>query len=48
MAANNIKTKNTESGNTKSNVYQMVTDRIIAELEKGKIPWNKPWTGSRT
>ena len=27
------------------NVYQMVTDRIIAELEKGIIPWKKPWTG---
>lgn len=29
------------------NVYQMVTDRIIAELEKGNIPWQwqKPWTG---
>lgn len=27
------------------NVYQMVTDRIIAELEKGNIPWEKPWTG---
>lgn len=27
------------------NVYQMVTDRIIAELEQGIIPWNKPWTG---
>ncbi len=24
-------------------VYQMVTDKIIAELEKGVIPWNKPW-----
>ena len=32
---------------TKTNVYQMVTDRIIAELEKGRIPWNKPWTGVR-
>jgi len=21
------------------NVYQIVTDRIIAELEKGSIPW---------
>ena len=31
----------------KSNVYQMVTDRIIAELEKGRIPWKKPWTGCR-
>ena len=27
------------------NVYEMVTDRIISELEKGIIPWNKPWTG---
>ena len=28
------------------NTYQMVTDRIIAELEKGNIPWQKPWTGT--
>lgn len=26
-------------------VYQMVTDRIVAEMEKGLIPWNKPWHG---
>ena len=26
-------------------VYQMVTDRIVAELAKGNIPWNKPWVG---
>lgn len=25
------------------NVYEMVTDRIIEELEKGVIPWKKPW-----
>jgi len=24
-------------------VYQQVTDRIIAELEKGAAPWVKPW-----
>ena len=30
-----------------TNVYQMVTDRIIAQLEQGIIPWNKPWTGVR-
>ena len=29
----------------KANVYDMITDRIIAELEKGQIPWQKPWTG---
>lgn len=31
----------------KANVYEMVTERIIAELEKGIIPWEKPWTGVR-
>lgn len=31
-----------------TSVYQMVTDRIIAELEKGNIPWRKPWTGIRS
>ena len=33
---------------TKANVYEMVTERIIAELEKGNIPWQKPWTGVRS
>ena len=28
-----------------TNIYQMVTDRIVEQLEKGIIPWNKPWTG---
>lgn len=28
------------------NVYQIVTDRIIAQLEKGVVPWRKPWTGT--
>ena len=32
----------------KANVYEMVTERIIAELEKGVIPWEKPWTGVRS
>ena len=30
------------------NVCQIVTDRIIAELKKGNIPWQKPWTGVRS
>lgn len=29
------------------NVYQMVTDRIVEQLEKGVIPWQKPWTGTK-
>ena len=28
-------------------VYEMVTDRIIKQLESGIIPWEKPWTGVR-
>jgi antirestriction protein ArdC len=26
-----------------NNVYEIITDRIIAELEKGIIPWKRPW-----
>lgn len=26
-------------------IFAVVTDRIIAELESGIIPWNRPWTG---
>lgn len=29
-------------------VYEMVTERIIEQLEKGVIPWEKPWTGIRS
>lgn len=31
--------------NEKFDVYQMVTDRIIAQMEKGIIPWRKTWQG---
>ncbi len=27
------------------NIYEMVTERIIEQLENGIIPWEKPWTG---
>ena len=27
-------------------ICQMITDRLIAEMEKGIIPWTKPWHGS--
>lgn len=30
---------------SQNNVYQMVTDRIVAQLEQGLVPWHKPWTG---
>lgn len=29
-------------------VYELVTDRIIEQLESGIIPWEKPWTGIRS
>jgi antirestriction protein ArdC len=28
------------------NIYQEVTDRIIAQLEKGTVPWRKPWSSA--
>lgn len=30
----------------RNKIYNMVTDRIIAEMEKGRIPWDQPWFGS--
>src|ERR1700738_2885075 len=27
-------------------LYQEVTDKIIAELEAGRVPWVQPWGGS--
>ncbi|MFN4202426.1 MAG: ArdC family protein [Tabrizicola sp.] len=29
----------------KQDVYQRVTDKIIADLEKGELTWVKPWSG---
>lgn len=29
-------------------VYEMVTERIINQLENGVIPWEKPWSGIRS
>lgn len=30
------------------NIYETVTNRIIEQLEKGVVPWQKPWNGSRS
>lgn len=37
---------NTETAATAvhRDVYTIVTDRIIAQLEQGSVPWRKPWT----
>src|SRR6185503_3621840 len=29
----------------KSDVYQIVTDRIVRLLESGTVPWHQPWKG---
>lgn len=34
--------------NSDFDIYQMITDRIIEELENGTIPWRKPWFGRRS
>ena len=30
-------------GNKRGSVYEVVTERIISMLEKGTVPWQKPW-----
>jgi antirestriction protein ArdC len=37
-----------EAVQTKFDVYQHVTDTILAEIGKGCVPWHQPWTGGRT
>ena len=31
-----------------ADVYQIVTEKIITSLEKGVVPWKKPWISTRT
>jgi antirestriction protein ArdC len=31
------------AGKSHGLVYDIVTERILAELEKGEVPWRKPW-----
>ena len=31
------------SAQPRSSLYQRITDQIIAELERGSLPWHKPW-----
>ena len=32
---------------SKFNIYEVITQRFIEQLENGVIPWRKPWTGTR-
>src|ERR1700724_3033176 len=31
------------SGQDRTHLYQEITDKIIAELEAGRVPWVQPW-----
>jgi len=31
------------AGKSHGSVYEIVTERILAELERGEVPWRKPW-----
>jgi antirestriction protein ArdC len=31
----------------KNNLYQEVTDRIVRELEQGRVPWVQPWGAAK-
>ncbi|EQB11313.1 MULTISPECIES: ArdC family protein [Sphingobium] len=31
----------------RANLYQQITDRIIAELEAGRVPWVQPWGAAK-
>ncbi|HMJ04530.1 MAG TPA: ArdC family protein, partial [Conexibacter sp.] len=35
-----------EKGSEKFDLYQYVTDQIIARLDEGVVPWRQPWATS--
>ena len=36
-------TRDQSKGQERASLYQEVTDRIIGELEQGRVPWVQPW-----
>src|SRR5450432_1884440 len=36
-------TTRVRAGNNRASLYTEITDKIIAELEAGRIPWVQPW-----
>ena len=43
---NSKKRANTKNDD-KVDLYQSVTDKIIGELEQGRLPWVQPWNGQQ-
>jgi antirestriction protein ArdC len=31
------------TGQDRTNLYNEITDKIVAELEVGRVPWVQPW-----
>ena len=38
--------RNLAEGGARSNLYDDITNKIIAELEQGRLPWVQPWGAS--
>lgn len=36
-------TRQVHAGSDRASLYTEITDKIIAELEAGRIPWVQPW-----
>ena len=36
-------TARVRAGNDRASLYTEITDKIIADLEAGRIPWVQPW-----
>lgn len=36
----------TTDTSSRAGLYQRITDQIIAELERGTVPWHKPWNAA--
>lgn len=36
-----------DAGADRTDLYQEITDKIIAQLDAGRVPWVQPWAGAR-
>ena len=41
------KRKSRKSQTNQTDLYQQVTDKIVASIEHGVLPWRKPWRDSK-
>jgi antirestriction protein ArdC len=40
MSKHNLRS---HTGENRTSLYDEITDKIIAELEAGRVPWVQPW-----